>query len=328
MKKYIFIAVTLLVYSTAFCQDAKRDSVLMEYVNTINTNSTDFSLLFNTITKPGTNVDEKITLFYYWVYKNFTFDTDGFIKNIRQQTLQETLISKKGLCYEYNNLLEAACKELNIPNFNIEGYVKFYQFKAGQNFNEANHIWHAVYVDNKWLFIDLLWACGNLYIHNNDYVFKKKINTAYFMAQPQSFITTHLPLDPVWQFESKPVTMAGFISKVDGIDESLTGEYMNYADSIAKMNKLSLQNRQIVSATRAYNFNNANSDILITTYYNIAVDLINKKSPTKTDLLNAKTYFLRSKNLMSKTTNQDVLNLKSNCEQGIKMSDSKLKFAK
>lgn len=325
MKKYILIVICILTYNITYSQNSNRDSILMKYIDTVNVKTSDFNHIFKTVIKPGINNNEKLRLFYYWVYKNFTFDTEGFIKNTSYQNLQETLVSHKGLCYEYNKLLEAACKELKIPEYSIEGYVKFYDFAPGQTFNESNHVWHAVYLDDKWLFIDLLWACGNLHIQNNNYIFKKRLNLEYFLVPPKNFLITHLPADPIWQFENKPLSIVGFTCKTNGIDSSLVGTYINYADSIININKLSIHNRQIRSAIRAYDFNNNNPDILITTYYNVAVELISKKSPTKIDLIHAKLYFTKSKTMMSKTKNQEILHLEPECERGIIVSDRKLK---
>jgi transglutaminase/protease-like cytokinesis protein 3 len=234
------------------------------------------------IIKPGKSDQEKLTLVYYWVYAHMNFDMDKFLMkgSLVPSSLSATLKSGKGMCYEYNEFI-AACKYLKIPGYNIEGYVKYYGFEPGQPFTQNNHIWYTAYIDGNWKMIDLLWACGTISIKGNDYKFLKKIHQEYFLVSPPNFSATHLPADPVWQFKNKPLTMSGFTSEIDVIDSTQHNNYINYADTISGMNKLSSHDQVLSSAIRAYQFNPANPNELIVIYYNDAVDIVNNIKATK-----------------------------------------------
>jgi hypothetical protein len=330
MKKNLLLLIAIVLFRTSFAQISNADTANLKYVNTIEISTTDFNKLLPVIAKTGRTDVEKLTLVYFWVYSHITFDTERFLKTgpLQPLTLSETLTSGAAMCYEYNEFIDAACKYLGIPGYNIEGYVKYYGFEPGQNFTQNNHIWHTAYIGGEWKMIDLLWACGTINMRTGNYEFKKSLHKEYFLVSPGNFNLTHLPADPIWQFENHPLTMAGFTSKSDGIDNTKRGEYINYIDSINVMNKLSPVNCELRSAIRAYNFNPENPNQLIVVYYNDAVELVDNKKATRKELLNAKNYFVQSKLLISKSKDPDMQSLAAVCEKGIMSVDNRLKYLK
>jgi len=330
MKRILLSLIAILIFKTGFAQNINPDTTYLKYVKSIAVSSDDFNTLLPLIVAPGKSDEEKLTLVYYWVYDHITFDTDRFLKTGPMQPLNltEALKSGQGLCFEYNEFIDVACKYLKIPGYNIEGYVKYYGFTAGQSFTENNHIWYTVYIDGKWKMLDLLWACGSLSIKDGNYTFKKKLHKEYFLVNPANFSETHLPADPVWQFTDHPLAMSGFISKKDGIDSSQRYSYINYADSIIAMNKLTNRDKELRSAIRGYNFNPSNPNQLIVIYYNDAVALVNNVKATKSELIKAKSYFTQSKLLIPKSKDTGIEALAPVCEKAIQSIDGRLKYIK
>jgi hypothetical protein len=305
------------------------DSVYFNKVKSIPVTGDNFDKLLPAITNSGKNDSEKLLLVYYWVYEHITFDTELFQSSgsVIPQDISKTLQSGKALCYDYDKLFEAACNYLNLPNYAIEGYVKFYGFKPGDNFERSNHIWHAVFINNTWKLTDLLWGSGTLNIKGN-YLFVKKLHPEYFLADPKSFLATHLPADPIWQFENRPLSMNGFISKADRIDSLQLEGPINYLDSIMVMLKLQPGEREIKSAARTYHFNADNPNELIIAYYNQAVILINKPTASRAELIKAKTYFTNSKQFAALSHDQSIKDIGAVCEKGIISANNRLKKLK
>ncbi|QEC80282.1 transglutaminase domain-containing protein [Mucilaginibacter ginsenosidivorax] len=315
-------------FKPAFSQTANTDSADLEYVKNIGITTTSFEKLLPAITKPGITAEQKLKLVYYWVYAHIDFDTQRFRESGPLQPLstQETLKSGRALCYEYNGFVDIACSYLKIPGFDIEGYVKYYGFEPGDSFTQNNHIWHAVYINGKWKMIDFLWGSGSLTIKGDDYKFKKGLHPSYFLALPDDFLKTHLPADPVFQFQEKPLTMAGFTAKdYNEIDNEKRGNYINYADSIKASYKLPVADNEIKSALRAYKFNPNNADQLIIVYYNAAVKLMNNDKASKDELTKAKSYFLQDIPLIEKTPTKELKPLLQVCNRGVASASLRLK---
>ena len=330
MKRYLLIIITFIFSNTALTQNKTIDSAFLKHVESITISTTDFNQLLPAITQPGKTDKDKLTLVFYWVYSHINFDMDGFLQNgaLQPLNISDALKSGKGECYEFNEFIEAACKYLKIRGYSIEGYVKYYGFEAGQPFTENNHIWFTAYLDGQWKMIDMLWACGAIAIKDGTYKFTKKLHQEYFLASPADFFDSHLPADPVWQFNNNPLSMSGFISKTDRVDSTKRYILINYADTIKMMSNFSKRDLELRSAVRGYNFNPANPNQLITVYYNYAVDLVNNPQATKRELIKARNYFIQSKLLISKSKDQNIQSLSQICEKGARSIDNRLKYIK
>jgi hypothetical protein len=329
--KYCLLFVFLILgFKQTQAQIADTDSAYLEYVKKINISTNSFDKLLPLITQPGNSTAQKLKLVYYWVYEHIDFDTQRFLISGPLQPLstQETLKSGKALCYEYNGFVNMACSYLKLPGFDIEGYVKYYGFEPGGALNQNNHVWHVVYIDGKWKMIDLLWGSGALSIKGDNYKFKKRLEKVYFLASPDDFLKTHLPADPVWQFQEHPLTMAGFTAKEDDIDGDKRGAFINYTDSIKSTYKLSAADNEVRSALRAFKFNPTNPDQLLIVYYNNAVSLMNNAKASSNDLNKAKSYFSHCIPLIEHTQTRELKPLLQVCDRGIASATTRLKKLK
>jgi|SRR6185312_10081912 len=330
MNKYLITFITIIFSFTAFAHNKTVDSAFLKYAESIPVSTTDFNKLLPVITQPGQTNEDKLTLVYYWVYSHIDFDMDRFLRSgpLQPLSIKDALTSGKGECFEYNEFVEAACKYLNIRSYSIEGYVKYYGFTAGQHFTENNHIWFTVCLDGQWKMIDLLWACGTMAVKNGTYKFTKKLHPEYFLADPAAFFDSHLPADPVFQFNNSPLSMSGFISKADGVDSTQRYTPISYADTIKMMANLSHHVLELRSAIRGYRFNPTNPNQLIAIYYNDAVDLVNNPKATKRELTRARNYFFQAKLLIPKSKDQSIQSLGPVCEKGIISIENRLTYIK
>jgi len=321
MKRLLVVAVFLIQIESSMAID--RDSILQYHIDTLKIETTDFKTLFYEITKVATSSEEKLTAFYYWVFKNISFDTDRFNKDATPLNLRDILKYKKGLCSEYANLINEACAQLKVPNVKIEGYVKYYGYKAGRSFKEVNHVWNAIYIEKSWKLIDLLWACGTMENTGPSYTFNKKISRDFFLSEPKKFIDSHFPADPIWQFKYYPYKIEVFTNSIDGIDTSAGRlSFINYKDSITEFLSLSEGQRLIKTGERAYQYNKDNHTTLAINYYNAGVDLVNKKQATAGELNLAKKYFENAKDLCS--TSLGLEDLANQCAAGINAIQKKI----
>ncbi|MDO3411272.1 transglutaminase-like domain-containing protein [Saccharibacillus sp. CPCC 101409] len=90
---------------------------------------------------------EKAQAIYNYVISNVSYDYD-LAKNLGSVYLpsaDQTLSSKKGICYDYSSLMAVMLRSSGIPTKLVMGstsYVKEY------------HAWNEVYLDGKWVIVD------------------------------------------------------------------------------------------------------------------------------------------------------------------------------
>ena len=94
--------------------------------------------------------------------------------------------------------------------------------------------WNAVYVDTQWRFVDVFWAStcvvgkktgewslmdvdGEIMEQDEDEEegeTKHQVNEAFFLPDPDAFISTHFPDHPDWQLLEKPIDIESFEKRV------------------------------------------------------------------------------------------------------------------
>lgn len=91
--------------------------------------------------------DEKLQAIYDYVVKNVSYDHKkassvqiGYLPSI-----DNTLVSKSGICYDYAALTGAMLRSVGIPSKLVMGYTSNIK---------SYHAWNEVYVDGKWKIID------------------------------------------------------------------------------------------------------------------------------------------------------------------------------
>ncbi len=262
---------------------------------------------------------EQLHLLLLWAYNNMSADSSRFFYGGNPLSLTESFQSRIGLCDEFSNLVTAFCKEAHIPNFKVLGYVKYPGFIPGDPLYESNHAWNVVNINSTWLVCDLFWSVTSLEAEGSQRPhFIQRLNTDYFLGHPDSFLNDHLPCDPVFQLQNTPITSVAFAKHENGIDHSIKRMgYLNYKDSLTQLAKMSPEKQQLRIAKRSYLFNPANPNELISENYNYAVDVINKKTATRSELVLAQSCLQSALSVIGFSKNDDIKALKPNCEMGL-----------
>ncbi|MCW3090915.1 MAG: hypothetical protein JWP81_1984 [Ferruginibacter sp.] len=165
---------------------------------------------------------EKLRAIYNWVTTNIRYDTDSMYainwSLDHKDKVAATLRRKKGVCENYAAVFTDIAVKSGFPSFVVSGYTR----EAG-SVNRSGHSWSAVQLQGDWYLCDPTWDAGYG-------------DTRYFLVDPNQFIASHMPFDPLWQLLEHPITEREFQSgsfhskKNDGV--------FNFADSIQAFFKL------------------------------------------------------------------------------------------
>jgi Transglutaminase-like superfamily len=190
-----------------------------------------------------TNETEKTRAIFIWIANSIDYDVvNMFALNFYEDPAEKVakpLRTRKGICENYASLFTAICNQAGIRSLVVEGYTKQRGFVGF-----IPHAWSAALVDGSWLLFDPTWGSG--YVENNKFV--RKISEGYFKATPESFISTHMPFDPLWEFLYHPVTTEDFFNGKTVPDKSRP--YFNYPDSIKVYEALPVVAREGAAADR------------------------------------------------------------------------------
>jgi len=200
--RYIFLA--LLFFPLAsFGQNRQLDKVIQEL---------DFS-------------KDTILAVYDWITDNVRYDLDKIGSGVyylqKQDFVADVIKSKRGVCQHYSELFNALAKELGYEAFVIGGYV----IKGGEISDDIGHAWNVVRRNGQWKLYDSTWGAGMM----DGRTFRKKYDKSWFETDPEVFIKTHVPFDPIWQLRDKPVNNYDY---ANGKLNSANYRNFSYKDSI------------------------------------------------------------------------------------------------
>ncbi len=170
---------------------------------------------------------EKSQAVYSWIANNIKYDINNMysfsIERNKIKNLNEILDSRKGICHDYVLLYKNIAWKVGLKCYMVTGYTK----KNGQ-VNSNPHAWITTLVDSTWLLSDPTWGAG--YISDNTFV--EDLNFKYCNVNPDRFIKSHIPFDPMWQLLNFPISKQQFKRK----STSYKGKqvFFNYTDSIQK----------------------------------------------------------------------------------------------
>ena len=284
------------------------------------------SALTRSILEKTSDKREQLHLLLLWISDHMGADSVRFFQGGDPLSSAEAFTRRTGLCDEYASLVSEFCTAAAIPGYKVTGYVKYPDFKPGDVLTEANHAWNAVYIDSSWLLCDLFWSTLALETEGPAAPhFIKRLNTKYFLGRPVDFINDHLPVDPVFQFLNHPVDVTAFTKTAEGIDTTTPGiGYLNYADSLQVFSKMGANDQALRIAQHGYKFNADNPNDLIVESYNYAVDVLNKNTASRQQLLKTRQALVKALAIIDESKDPNVRALKSNCKNGIVMLDKRL----
>ena len=230
MKYLLLLFVTFFNYTT-FCQPFdKFDSLAKIIPDSISKSPESFAKY---LSDKFQTEDKIVRALYVWLATNISYDLDkydsilslGGYYSTNQDLISGTLKHKKGVCENYAAIFERICNLCGIQSFVVTGYTR----EFGKLQTKLGHAWNVAEIDHSWYLFDPTWGAGYIRFER----FHKKFSFDYYMANPDSFIKTHMPFDPIWQLKEFPITHKDFIS--DTITSSIL---INFCDSIVHYNQL------------------------------------------------------------------------------------------
>lgn len=166
---------------------------------------------------------DKAKAIFTWMADQIIYET-GYNEARKDdpELIDYVLKNKKGVCAHYAALYNACANSCGIKTYVIHGYIQ-------QNgaVPERGHAWVVSEIESEWYPMDPTWGAGGL---SEDNQYKKQLDLNHFMCNPQWFVRTHMPLDPMWQLMEYPITHAEFNQCVESMDS--VNRYFNYKDSI------------------------------------------------------------------------------------------------
>jgi len=169
------------------------------------------------------NPKQKVKVIHDWITENIYYDWDAFNSGNIDSSLgsaDEVFKSKRSVCQGYAELFLAMVREAGIPCRLIEGNAIW--TSEGQTWQnvyktKVNHVWNEVFLDTRWVILDVTWDSGNKY--ENGKFIKGKKNYTYFDPTMEFFSLDHLIIaKPVY----KPAAPAGLNGTLVGTAVNLT----------------------------------------------------------------------------------------------------------
>lgn len=140
---------------------------------------------------------DKVLKIHNWVAENIYYDYDYYNDKKNKSTYFssiEVLKNKRTVCEGYSNLFMDLVRVQNIPCRKIHGYdIKTYRQVWTNEIldnNEITHAWNQVYVNNRWINVDVTWDSNNIY-ENGTFVYNGLDDHYYFDISDEMLSYSH-----------------------------------------------------------------------------------------------------------------------------------------
>jgi transglutaminase/protease-like cytokinesis protein 3 len=100
---------------------------------------------------------------------------------------------------------------MDIPVQSIHGFSKVQVNDIENSMRYKNHSWNAVWLGGRWNFVDVTWSAG--YEDPTSGRWIARLNEYFYKTPPDVFITSHYPVNPIWQLLSHPISEAQFFAE-------------------------------------------------------------------------------------------------------------------
>ena len=276
----------------------------------------DISSLAKYLSKGAKSDLQKARSIYVWLTENISYDDKGYNSgNYSDCDALSVLQNKTSVCEGYAELFLTLGLEMGLEIEKIHGYAKGYGYSSGDKFNDTDHAWNIIKINNKWRVFDATWGRGFGKNVNGNLVSKKDFNEYWFNVDPYESIFNHLPDDFDKTFVSRKIDLKIYerMPYIDNEYFQLGFNGKNTLTQSLKSNKLSTPKcygiDTYVKVTKAPNLDLLNLDesyyfeLYVPKAYKIAI----------IDAENNWTYFEREKGVFS-------LNYTPNVKGEIKIS--------
>ncbi len=216
---------------------------------------TEIKKLANYLQKATTTDLEKVRSIYVWITHNIHYDEQAYKNGQKRinRSNEDVLQRKKAVCFGYATLFKALCDEMELESVLISGYSRG-TLTSSPTLDEPDHAWNAVKIEENWQLLDATWGSSTL---RNNNAFLQTNSDDYFLVEPQSFVLTHLPQDPMWQLLDCPISGEDFQASKINLTTLLKDREpcFDFRDSIRQYQLLSSREQKIKTAENALRFN-------------------------------------------------------------------------
>ncbi|KIA98855.1 transglutaminase [Flavobacterium sp. KMS] len=163
------------------------------------------------IQKDFTSEYDKARAIYSWIALNIKYDYKAYlnpqkpvqfsyrteaekqkqIELIKEKTWQKAFDSQKAVCEGFTLLYQRLASLVDLKSQVIRGDSKQSLTDIGRKNLLTNHSWNIVWVDGKWILVDVTWGQG--YYDSNRKVMVNYFNSVYFDTDPKYFFAKHFP---------------------------------------------------------------------------------------------------------------------------------------
>lgn len=211
------------------------------------------------LTNGLSNDSLKLLAIYNWIVENISYDSLLYkqIQNPlhwRKQVASKAIIdikpiydcaeilnTKKTICLGYAHLFSSMCNVAGIQNAIIKGYGRIDSVAV----NAPNHAWVAFKLSDKWYLADPTWDSN---IYASGYERSDKREHLFLMTDPDIFLTSHLPLDPLWQFRTPVLPLKDWNAFTD--NTSPADAHFNFTDSLKHYENSTIEKKFLGSINR------------------------------------------------------------------------------
>jgi hypothetical protein len=251
MKKTLITIAAILISLSVFAQYETIDAYVKELEFK---KSDDIQVMAEKITAKSNSDKEKVRAIFAWIAHNIEYDVRSFMTGrIPKSGPMDVVRLGKGVCQGYANLFEALSEAVGIDAYVVSGFSKGYGYEDRKKLENSDHAWNAVSFNGEWYLMDPTWGAGHV---NEKGKYVSMMQEKYFLANPEFFITEHLPEDPAFQMLPCPISPEEFLkdsSQVYKIAKSKESCY-SYTDTLNNYAQLDTLQQKIATAMRMYRY--------------------------------------------------------------------------
>lgn len=204
---------------------------------------------------------ERVDSIFSWIVNHVDYDREAYQNGLSSsEDPQEVICSRKAVCTGFSNLFAALCRFNEIDVRVVTGYARGAGHRDGSEFVAPNHAWNSVKIDGKWYLADVSWASAyRMHLIDSDsetsgIAFPLSTYSTFYLAEPENFVLSHLPEDPVWQLLAHPVSLNTFEKGHEYVKKEIcetTGEIFDYKTEILRTSRMDFLDARIISLERS-----------------------------------------------------------------------------
>lgn len=215
-----------LIMSALYCSGNNVATVDLAMTKVPTNESKTADGLANYINSNFNTQEDKARAIYFWITRNIDYAIANMQNNRLYQNkddvVKRALATRKGICMSYAELFNTLAEKTGLQSYPVYGYTK-----QNNKIDTLPHEWNALQINGKWYLLDATWGAGH--VMNGKFV--RQPGDSLFLQDPQVFIRSHMPFDPIWQLLDYVVTNQQFY---DGNTQTSDKQRMNYTQEITQ----------------------------------------------------------------------------------------------